>query len=43
MTAAAGRYRSTVRVKRETIVRVVYAGTAGCEPGPFAAPRDRCT
>jgi alpha-tubulin suppressor-like RCC1 family protein len=31
-TSATGRYRFTVRIKRETVVRVTYAGTDGCEP-----------
>jgi len=35
-TSAAGRYRFEVRIKRRTVVRVVYAGTADCE-------RIRCT
>jgi hypothetical protein len=30
-TSAAGRYRFEVRIKRRTVVRVVYAGTADCE------------
>jgi hypothetical protein len=31
-TSAAGRYRFEVRIKRRTVVRVAYAGTADCEP-----------
>jgi hypothetical protein len=31
MTSAAGRYNFKVRVKRETVVRVVYAGSGPCE------------